>query len=99
MPRFMDVLLRQPASANSLFLTAAIVADDMRTISDFQLVGFDDSRDYVLLGQEDRCRCFAHFIQSRHGSRVIKQIYHQSELDQLSITGAALIASRAGLLD
>lgn len=99
MPRFMDVLLGQPASANRLFLTAAIVADDMRSISDFPLVGFDDCPDYVLLGHEDRCRCFTHFIQSRHGGRVIKQIYGQSELDQLSITGAAAIVRKAGLLD
>ncbi len=99
MPRFMDVLLGQPASANRLFLTAAIVADDMRSIHEFPLVGFDDCPDYVLLGHEDRCRCFTHFVRSRYGGRVIKQACEQSELDKLSITGAAVIAGRAGLLD
>lgn len=98
MPRFMDVLLHQKAPINRLFLTAAIVAEDMRSMNDFVSVGFDECSDYVLLGHETRCQCFEYYLQTYRNGRVLTRIHEQAELDRLNIQGAALIASKAKLL-
>jgi len=98
MPRFIDVLVKLPAAQNRLFLTAAIVAEDMESMLDFPSVGFGECNDFVLLGHEDRCRCFKYFLEKYHNGRVIKQIHEQEELDRLNIQGAAAIVGKANLL-
>jgi 2-dehydro-3-deoxygalactonokinase len=99
MPRFMEVLLRIPASSRRLFIDAAIGAEDLQALRDFPLLGFDADTPFVLVGHPARCRIFRDILHRHYGvTREICELSEPEQVDRLAIRGAVAIAQRAGYL-
>jgi len=99
MPRFMEVLLRIPASSRRLFIDAAIGAEDLQALRDFPLLGFATDTPFVLVGHPARCRIFRHMLGRHYGvAREIREVSDPDQVDRLAILGAVAIAQRAGYL-
>ncbi len=99
MPRFMDVLLDTQWYERELFLNSAITSEDLRTMNDFGLVGFDRYNSFVLVGQKKRSDIYKYLLEEKvKSTRDITQICEQDEIDRLSIDGAIEVAKKAGYL-
>lgn len=99
MPRFMDVLLDTQWYERELFLNSAITSEDLRTMNDFDLLGFHRYNSVVLVGQKKRSDIYKYLLEDKLGStQDIKQINKQDEIDRLSIDGAIEVAKKAGYL-
>ena len=99
MPRFMEVLLKVPAEIRRTFVEAAIVAEDLRALQDFPLLGFPRGCPMVLIGSPSRCRVFREVLAlAAAAGPVVVEISAEDAVDRLSIEGAVAIARRAGWL-
>jgi 2-dehydro-3-deoxygalactonokinase len=99
MPRFMDVLLDTQWYERELFLNSAITSEDLRTMNDFGLLGFDKYNSFVLVGDKKRSGIYKYLLEEKvKGTPDIKQICEQDEIDRLSIDGAIEVAKKAGYL-
>jgi 2-dehydro-3-deoxygalactonokinase len=98
MPRFMEVLLNEPWYIRRQFIDATIVAEDMRALSDFNLLGFPENTGFVLIGYKRRCRIFKYLLQKYFGIKDVREIVAKDRIDLLSIRGAMAIAKKAGYL-
>ena len=100
MPRFMEVLLKNPWYERDLFLDAAISCEDLKVLNEFSLLNFSLSEsNFILVGHERRCRLLKYFL-TKHCNieREIQTIYKKEEIDQLGVNGAVSIAELAGYL-
>lgn len=97
MPRFMEVLLKQPWYIRKHFLDATIVAEDLNVLRDFDIVKFPKQTAYVLIGHKRRCNIFKYLLEKHYGVTDIQEIY-EDKVDSLSIGGAIAIAEKAGYL-
>jgi 2-dehydro-3-deoxygalactonokinase len=99
MPRFMDVLLDTQWYERELFLNSAITSEDLRTMNDFGLLGFDRYNSFVLVGNKKRSDIYKYLLEEKvRSTRDITQICEQDEIDRLSIDGAIEVAKKAGYL-
>jgi 2-dehydro-3-deoxygalactonokinase len=99
MPRFMDVLLNTQWYERELFLNSAITSEDLRTMNDFGLLGFDRYNSFVLVGNKKRSDIYKYLLEEKvRSTRDITQICEQDEIDRLSIDGAIEVAKKAGYL-
>jgi 2-dehydro-3-deoxygalactonokinase len=98
MPRFMEVLLNEPWYIRRLFIDATIVAEDLRALNDFSLLGFPADTGFVLIGYKRRCRIFKYLLQKFYGIKEVQEIVAEEQIDLLSIRGAVAIAAKAGYL-
>jgi 2-dehydro-3-deoxygalactonokinase len=99
MPRFMEVLLKEPWYIRRQFIDAAIVAEDLRALNDFDLLGFPSKTSFVLIGYKRRCRIFKYLLQKFYGIKQVQEIIEKDQVDLLSIRGAIAIAEKAGYLE
>jgi 2-dehydro-3-deoxygalactonokinase len=96
MPRFMEVLLNEPWYIRRQFIDAAIAAEDLRTLHDFELLNFPLKSSFVLIGYKRRCDIFKYLIERYYGITDVKVIFEKTKVDMLSIKGAVTIAQKAG---
>jgi 2-dehydro-3-deoxygalactonokinase len=99
MPRFMEVLLNDPWYIRRLFIDATIIAEDLRVLNDFNLLGFPEDINFVLVGYKQRCRIFKYLLQKYYGIKVVQEIVAKDQVDLLNIRGAVAIAAKAGYLN
>jgi len=99
MPRFMEVLLKTKWYERELFFNASIAADDLITLNEFKILNLSLNCDFVLVGQENRCKILAYLLKKYYAiTGNIKSIYNEEDISQLSIKGAITIAQKAGYL-
>jgi 2-dehydro-3-deoxygalactonokinase len=98
MPRFMEVLLNEPWYIRRQFIDATIVAEDLRALHDFDLLGFPKDTAFMLIGYQRRCRICKYLLQKYFGSKDVREIVAKDQVDLLSIKGAMAIAAKAGYL-
>ncbi|HHY08432.1 MAG TPA: hypothetical protein GX530_07940 [Corynebacteriales bacterium] len=99
MPRFMEVLLDTKWYERRLFIDAAIVADDLRALSDCETYRFSANCTFVLIGQKTRCEIFKYLLTKYLNVQNIRTIHQKEHIDRLGIEGAIDIARKAGRLD
>jgi len=99
MPRFMEVLLKTKWYERELFFNAAIAADDLITLNDFNTFNLSLSRNFVLVGHKIRCKIFSYLLNKYYeNTENIKSIYGEEEISNLSIEGAITIVKKAGYI-
>jgi len=99
MPRFMEVLLKTKWYERRLFINAAIVAEDLKTLNEYKTLNCLLNCDFVLIGHEIRCKILSYLLKKYYRvTEKIKCIYEKEEIDQLSIGGGIAIAQTAGYL-
>jgi len=98
MPRFMEVLLKEPWHVRRQFIDAAIVTEDLRCLNDFDLLDFPKETNFVLVGYKRRCNIFKYLLEKFYGIKEIKEIVEKDRVDMLSIRGAIAVAEKAGYL-
>jgi 2-dehydro-3-deoxygalactonokinase len=98
MPRFLEVLLKEPWHIRRQFIDATIVAEDLRAVNDFDLLNLPKKATFVLIGYKRRCKIFKYLLQKFYGITEVKEIFEKDEVDMLSIRGAVTIAEKAGYL-
>ena len=99
MPRFMEVLLDTEWYERELFFNATIPSEDLRAISDFELLGFNKNSRFVLVGSKGRSDIYKYLLREKFEvTQEIKQIHRQDEIDRLSIDGAISVAKKLGYL-
>ena len=93
-PRFMQVLLTTDYKERNLFIDAAIAADEMKCIAEFEKQGyFTDS--FLLFGHESRCKIYSFLIKKKYGDKVkIVSVSDKSTISELTVKGAIVIANR-----
>ncbi len=99
MPRFLDVLLQTKWYERKLFVEAAIAAEDMRVLHQFESLGFPVKTNYILVGPERRCAIYQYMLKRKMGiTEDILTITDADDIDSLSILGAIDLAGKAGLI-
>lgn len=92
-PRFMQVLLKTDYKERNLFIDAAIAADDMRLIAEFERQGYH-SRKYILFGHASRCKIYTHLLNKQYsGNAEIISVSDPKRLGRLTVRGAIRIAT------
>ncbi len=92
MPRFMQVLMKTNDKERTLFIDAAIAADDLNSFRDMREQGYVS--DYFLLyGHKIRCELYTYMIKKEFGEHVVvESIYDPEDLDQITVTGSIAVA-------
>ncbi len=99
MPRFLDTLLDTHWYERKLFVEGAIASEDLRSLDQFETLGFPLKTDFVLIGNDRRCSIYERLFREKRGfSGEILKISDDEQVDNLSISGALELARRAGLL-
>jgi 2-dehydro-3-deoxygalactonokinase len=98
MTRFLDVLLHSAWYERKLFVEAAIAAEDMGALQQFDALGFPLDTDVLLVGAPRRCRLYAHLLRARGRIREVRSLTDPDAIDRLSIQGALALARMANLL-
>lgn len=99
MPRFMEVLLETEWFERRLFIEAAIVAEDLGALGDFDAMNFDLNCNFILVGHKIRCEILKYLLSRHYGvSSEIRCVFDKEKIDWLSINGAIAIAQKAGYL-
>lgn len=97
MPRFMEVLLNTEWYKREMFVHAAIVAEDLKTLNDFHLLDFS-AINFALIGHEKRCGIFNILLKNHFNVKgKIISFSDVDRIDMLGIEGAVALARRAGL--
>ncbi len=91
MPRFMEVLLKTTWYERKLFVEAAIIAEDLRALNEYDNLQFSRDCGFILVGHEIRCRVMAYLLEKYLNVSNIKMVYNKVEIDRLSIEGAIAI--------
>jgi len=100
MPRLADVLLKTKWYERKLFLEAAIAAEDMNAIGQFERFGFPKDAGFVIIGENDRrCRIYKYSLQKMKLKSPSKIISDTKSIDMLTINGTIEIARRGKLLE
>jgi 2-dehydro-3-deoxygalactonokinase len=99
LPRLADVLLKTKWYERKLFLEAAIAAEDMNAINQFQRFGFPKDTDFVIIGENDkRCKIYKYLLQRMKLKGSSEIISDTKSVDMLTINGTIEIAKRGQLL-
>ena len=99
MPRLADVLLKTKWYERKLFLEAAIAAEDMHAMNQFERFGFPEDTDFVIIGENDkRCKIHKYLLQRMKLKGSSEIISDAKSIDMLTINGAIEIAKRGQLL-
>ncbi len=98
MPRFMEILMDTNPYERRRFFEAIIPSEDLKTLKEFGLVGFDRESKIVIVGKKDRSDIYKYLLETKYGvTQEVEQIYREDEIDRLSISGAVTIAREAGI--
>ncbi len=97
-PRFLDVLLDTKWYERHLFFDALIAAEDMLSIGQLEMLGADESLNYILIGNEARCNLYRHILSQLFPQANISCISGVDEIDVLSIKGILAVARKAGII-
>ena len=93
-PRLMQVLLKTDYKERNLFIDAAIAADDMRLIAEFERQGHFAQK-YILFGHASRCKIYAYLLEKHCPKDTeIVSVSDPNRLAQLTVRGAMRIATR-----
>lgn len=93
-PRFLQVLLQTDYHERNLFMDAAVAADDMRLLEEFERQGHHANR-YILFGHEERCTVYSYLIHKMFGdSTEVISVSDKKRLSELTVKGAVTIAKR-----
>lgn len=99
MPRFLDTLLKTTWYERKLFVEAAIAAEDMRAINQFDMLHFPLDTNFILVGDQSRCILYEYLLREKiQIKKDILTIGKTEDVDRLSIKGAIYLAKTAGLL-
>ncbi len=100
MPRFMEVLLKRPWYEREFFINAAIAAEDLKVLDDFQIVGFSLPKpNFLIIGDKKRCHILEYLLNRCLNYKAnIDILYEKSRIEQLNISGAITIAQKRGIL-
>lgn len=99
MPRFLDTLLKTAWYERKLFVEAAIAAEDMRAINQFDMLHFPLDTNFILVGAQSRCVLYEYLLKEKiQIKKDILTIGKVEDVDRLSIKGAIYLAKTAGLL-
>jgi len=95
----MEVLLKTKSYERELFFNAAIAADDLITLNDFNKLNLSLSRNFVLIGRKIRCKIFSYLLNKYYKNiENVKSIYNEEKISNLSIEGAITIVKKAGYI-
>jgi 2-dehydro-3-deoxygalactonokinase len=98
-PRLADVLLETKWYQRKLFLEAAMAAEDMQAINQFERFGFPKDTDFVIIGENDkRCKIYEYLLQRMRLKGSLRIISDTRSIDMLTINGSMEIAKRMGSL-
>jgi 2-dehydro-3-deoxygalactonokinase len=98
-PRLADVLLKTKWYERKLFLEAAIAAEDMNAINQFERFSFPKDTDFVIIGENDRrCKIYEYLLQRMKLKGSSEIISDTKSIDMLTIDGTIEIAKRGQLL-
>jgi len=92
-PRFLQVLLKTDFRERNLFIDAAIAADDMRMIEEFESQGYQ-ARKYILFGQESRCALYAYLLRRRNADVEVVCASDSQKLSDIMVKGAIRIVKK-----
>lgn len=99
MPRFLDTLLNTTWYERQLFVEAAIAAEDMRAVNQFETLHFPIDTNFILVGNQSRCVLYEYLLREKiQIKKDILTIGKTEDVDTLSIQGAIYLAKTAGLL-
>ena len=99
MPRFLDVLLKTKWYERKLFVEAAIAAEDMKALYQFESLNFPVKTNFILVGPKGRCSIYEYMLKKKmQVAGDILRITDTDEIDLLSIKGVLHLAKKAGLL-
>jgi 2-dehydro-3-deoxygalactonokinase len=99
MPRFLDTLLKTTWYERKLFVEAAIAAEDMRAVNQFDMLHFPLDTNFILVGDQSRCILYEYLLREKiQIKKDILTIEKTEDVDRLSIKGAIYLAKTAGLL-
>ena len=97
-PRFLDTLLKTGWYERKLFVEAAIAAEDMRAVQQFDDLHFPTDTHFILIGNHSRCALYEYLLKEKiRIGKSISTISETDAVDQLSIKGAIYLANKAGL--
>lgn len=97
-PRFLDVLFKTTWYERHLFFEALIAAEDMLAIGQLDMFGNHLPTNFILVGNEERCRLYSHILKKQLPNAGISSITKTEEIDKLSIHGILTIARKAGIV-
>ena len=92
-PRFLQVLLKTDYKERQLFIDAAIAADDMRLVREFEAQGHG-AKKYILFGHQERCELYSYLIRKMSPDIEILSISEKGKLSDIMIKGAVRVAKR-----
>ncbi|MFW6139703.1 MAG: 2-dehydro-3-deoxygalactonokinase, partial [Spirochaetota bacterium] len=99
MPRFLDTLLDTKWYQRKLFVESLIASEDMKSMNQFQPLGFPSDTNFILIGSGRRCAIYEYLLKNKVGiNKDIVKITADDEVDMLGIRGAISIANLAGIM-
>lgn len=90
MLRPFQLLLCSDGLERSTFADAAIAADDMRAFDDMIFRGYH-TKNYIIYGQEKRCKMYEYLLKKRHKDIKINCISDKDQLDALTVRGCIVV--------
>ncbi|MHB8807651.1 MAG: 2-dehydro-3-deoxygalactonokinase [Anaerolineaceae bacterium] len=99
--RFLDTLLHTPVRERHLMIESLIAAEDLHALSSVEKLTGQISRNFVLIGQAQRCRVYEYLLCHMPGNSncSVHCITDPVEIDSLSIRGALTLAKKAGIIE
>ncbi len=92
-PRFLQVLLQTDSNERNLFMDAAVAADDMGLVQEFEHQGYHADR-YILFGHEARCNVYSYLLNKQFGEKIdVTCVSDKERQSELTIRGAVTIAN------
>lgn len=92
-PRFLQVLLKTDFKERNLFIDAAIAADDMRMVEEFEHQGYQ-ARKYILFGQGSRCTLYEYLLHKMRADVEVVCVSDSEKLSGIMVKGAVRIAKK-----
>lgn len=98
LPRFLDTLLQTEWYERELFVDALIAAEDIRSLDIFRKLKYPLNTSFIIIGKKRRCEIYRYLLKTKlNNDNNIELLTEDSDIDQLSITGALHLAEVAGL--
>lgn len=97
-PRFLEVLLDTKWYERDLFFQALLAAEDMKALGQLESISNEAPTEFVLIGQEERCRLYGFVLKQIFEKARITTIADEAQVDSLSIQGILKIMERAGVI-
>jgi 2-dehydro-3-deoxygalactonokinase len=99
--RFFDTLLHTSVHERHLLAESLLAAEDMRALPSVEKLAGQLGRNFVLIGQAQRCRVYEYLLRHMPGNSpyIVHTIADPIEIDSLSIRGALALAKKAGIIE